>query len=266
MVKLVSKSGTAGLPVGVKSTGRTVDFKPDDYIIAIESKGYRLAWSRASFCPCRSDNDQTGQPGINCTLCKGTGWMQFAPAIAVATKVVGKLDALQTQIVSNDAGVIFGVMTGITNKESAYDKLQRRLSGTMSVTVRPENKLGYNDRLVNLDTTIVYSQVEKTDGSAITAVRYPVVCMNLLRSEDQVFTEGTDFQITAGNIAWIGTPPAPDTQLGMHYLTYPHWRLVEHPHSTRATLISAKTKKPATPLGNPTDLPVQGVCQLEFLL
>lgn len=264
MVKLSSQAGTAGLPDGVKARGQTVDFRVDQFVIAIESKGYRLAWKRTTFCPCTGDNDQTEQPSINCTLCQGSGWLHFAPANVATSKQVGKLDSLQTQI-ANNAGVIFGTMTGITGKENAYDQVQRRLAGQMNLTVRAENKIGYWDLFVNLDTTIVYSQWAVSDGSAVTKARYPIVCMNFLRSESQVFAEGTDFQISAGNIQWIGTPPADGTRLALHYLTYPHWRVTEHPHTTRATLVGAKTKNPGTPLGDPTELPVQAICQLEFL-
>ena len=158
MVKLSTVSGQAGLPADVKATGRTVDFRPDDFTLAIESKGNRLAWSRASYCPCRGDNEQTEQPGINCPICEGSGWLMFAPALVVNTKKVGKLDTIQTQIVAaNTAGVIFGVETAIFGKENPYDQVQRRLEGQKNLTVRPENRLGYWDQIVNLDTTIVYS-------------------------------------------------------------------------------------------------------------
>ena len=90
--------------------------------------------------------------------------------------------------------------------------------------------------------------------------------MNLLRSETQVFVEGTDFNTLDGNINWIGTLPTKDTRVSLHYLTYPHWRVIEYPHMTRATLVNTKTKNPGTPLGEPTDLPIQAICKLEFLL
>lgn len=267
MVKLSSVSGIAGLPADVKATGRTVDFKPDEFTLAIESKGNRLAWSRASYCPCRGDNDQTEQPGINCDICEGSGWLMFAPARVVNNKEVGKFDAIQTQIISSaTAGVIFGVETALFGKSNPYDQVVRRIEGQKNLTVRPENRLGYWDQIINLDTTIVYSQVADADGTAVLKVRFPIVCMNLLRSETQTFVEGTDFNTLDGNINWIGTPPAKDTRVALHYLTYPHWRVIEYPHMTRATLVSAKTKKPDTPLGNPTDLPIQAICKLEFLL
>jgi len=265
MPTLCKSSGIAGLPEGVKEAGRRVDFRPDDFTLAIETKGYRIAWSRASYCPCAPINEQTEQPDPNCTLCHGTGWFLFAPYISPDHKITGELDTLQKTIVGNESGVIMGIMSAIYGKENPYDQVVRRLEGQMNLTVRPENRLGYHDRITNLDTTIVYSQVADADGTSSLNTRYPIVCMNSLRSESTVFVENTDFTISNGAIQW-NSPPAEGERLAMHYLTYPTWRVIEHPHFTRATLRKFKTAKPATPLGDPEDLPVQAICKYEFLL
>ena len=265
MVTLGKQSGIAGLPEGVKETGRRVDFRPDGFTLSIETKGYRLAWSRAMYCPCKSVNDQTEQPDPNCGLCEGSGWIMFAPALPVVTKVIGALDALQKNIVTTTtSGIILGIESSITGKENPYDKVQKRLEGKKNVSVRPENRLGYHDRLINLDTTVVYSQIEKVSGPTLKS-RYPIVEMNLLRSVDKIFVEHTDYSLVLGKVNWLIQPPE-TTDVAMHYLTYPHWRVVEHPHATRSTLVKFKSKNPKTPGGNPTDLPVQAICMLEFLL
>ena len=265
MVKLSTQSGVAGLPIGVKPEGKTVDFRPDDFTLVIESKGYRLAWSRAAMCPCQGDNDQTGQPSINCSVCQGSGWLMFSPAQAVVTTKVGKLDALQTQIVGSTSGVIFGIMSGAIGKHDEYDKVQRRLAGVFNLTVRPENRLGYWDLIVNLDTTVPYSQSFLASGTTEDSVRYPIVCVNLLRSESTVYVEDTDFSVSGGKISWITGPPSQTTKLAIHYLTYPHWRVVEWPHMVRATNIRAKKATTVTPLGDPTDMAIQAIVKLEFL-
>lgn len=265
MVKLSTTSGAAGLPVGVKAEGRTVDFRVDDFTIAIESKGYRVAWSRAAMCPCPGDNDQTGQSSITCPLCGGFGWLMFAPAQPVVTTKVGTLDALQTQIVGSNSGVIFGIMSEALGKQDEYDKVQRRLSGTFNITVRPENKLGYQDRIVSLDETMAYTQWFSASGTATDSVRYPIVCVNLLRTQSTVFMENTDFTVSGGSISWSSSPPTAGTRVAIHYLTYPHWRVISWPHMIRGTNIRAKKASTVTPLGDPTSLPVQAVLQLEFL-
>ncbi len=260
----------------MKEQGKRVDFRPDDFTLAIETKGYRLAWSRAAYCPCAPVNDQTEQSDPNCPICEGSGWLMFAPVRPVTTIETGELDSLQTKLVGTDSGVIFGIMSGITAKEMPYDQVQKRLEGQQNLTVRPENRLGYHDRLIHLDTTVVYAQVAEADGTATLkqssptnrkGIRYPIVCMNLFRTLTQVFVEGTDFNIIDGEVTFLGVPP-PDkgTFFAMHYLTFPHWRVIEHPHVTRATLLKFKKTRLLTPRGDPVDLPVEAVCKLEFLL
>ena len=93
--------GTVGLPDGVKEAGRRVDFKPDAFTLAIETKSFgRLAWTQACYCPCVPNNDQTDQPDPNCDLCDGHGWLMFRPAIAETDpKVLGDLNPLQAKLV-----------------------------------------------------------------------------------------------------------------------------------------------------------------------
>ena len=265
MPVLTPKAGSIGLPSDVKETGRRVDFRTDEYVLAIETKGYRLAWSRASYCPCKPINDQTEQPDPNCTLCEGSGWVRFRPVGAVLNEdITGELDSLQQTIVGTDSAVIRGVMSGITNKREPYDQVLPRLEGVMNVTVRAENKLGYHDRLVNLDSTIVYSQVHDYESGSSTKLRYPVRSVNLLRSVSKTFLTDVDFTLVDGAIQWVsGKAPPANERLAIHYLTHPTWRVVEHPHAMRLTPVKSKTKSVA---GDPIALPVQAVCKLEFML
>lgn len=271
MATLRPKAGALGLLEGQKESGKRVDFKPDEYVLMIETKGYRLAWSRAAFCPCKPINDQTEQPDPNCTLCEGSGWVMFEPEAAVInTSVRGELDDLQQSIVDNNAAVIRGVMTGITGTRVPYDQVLPRLEGVMNVTARHENKLGYHDRLVNLDSTVIYSQVYVYKGEAETELRYPVRYINLIQSVSQIFLEVSDqnptgdFRLVTGKIVWeAGKAPPTDERLAVHYLTHPHWRVVEHPHNIRNTPVKYKT---TSTVGDAESLPVQAVCKLEFML
>lgn len=261
--------GAVGLPANVKEQGKRVDFRPNDFVLAIETKGYRLAWSRVSLCPCTPLNDQTDQSNPNCVLCEGSGWLKFKPnSFAIDTKIVGDLDALQLKIIGSNSVVIRGVMSGFNAKDNPYESIGRRLEGTSMVSVRHENKLGYHDRLVNLDSTIPYSQVlEAGDPAVALTLSYPARQINLLRSESTLYSEGSDFDLVAGDIVWSSAMGAnvPDegTRLACHYDTHPAWRVVEHPHALRLTPVKYKT---TTPGGDPTPLPVQATVKYEFLL
>ena len=262
----VTMPGVIGLPEGTKETGKRVDFKPDDYALAVETKGYRLAWSRSMLCPGKGVNNQTQQADPNCELCDGIGWLEFEPRGAVSDpKVRGKLGALQTQIVADtNAAVIMGIMHSFSAETKPHENATRRIEGMVNITTRAENKLGYNDRLVNLDATIVYAQLLIDEGSGF-KTRYPIVEVNHLRSATVVYWEYSDFEIVSGELSWIGAPPASTEQLAIHYLTHPYWRVVEHPHMTRQTLIKHKNPNPQLPSGDPVDLPVAALARLEFL-
>jgi hypothetical protein len=266
MVTLKPTAGVLGLLEGQKEAGKRVDFRPDDFVLAVETKGYRVAWSRASICPCKPNNIQTDQPDPNCTLCLGTGWLRFKPANPVIDdRITGALDSVQQTIVNDQAAVIRCVMSGITNKREPYDHVLPRLEGTINVTARWENKLGYYDRLVNLDSTVVYAQILEYDGNAATSLRYPARGINLLRSESRIYEPETDYTLNAsGQIVWTsGSEPPADERLSAHYICHPTWRVVEHPHALRLTPVKYKTK---SGVGDPRPLPVQAVAKLEYML
>lgn len=267
-VTMSMDSGVINLPEGQKEAGQRVDFKPDKFVLAIETKGYRVAWSRAAQCPCTPINDQTEQPSPNCSLCDGRGWFYFAPALATVDEdTVGTLTDVQRAIVQSNAAVIRAIMTGITTEKVPYDPIGSRLEGVMNATVRPENRLGYYDRITNLDSLIVYSEVvEAGDPASPLSTRYPIVALNLVRSETTAYTAPT-LSLSAGKIVWNDslTAPASGTLLLVHYLCHPVWLVVNHPHAIRTSPVKFKTGSPVSPAGNPEPLPIQAVIKYEFL-
>lgn len=268
MPTLRKQAGAIGLPTGIKDITRA-DFRDEMWVRAIEAKGYRLAWSRTAQCPCASVSEQTDQADPNCTLCSGSGWLFFRPEGAVVNqKIIGPLTPLQSRLVTmNQAAVVHGIMTGLTGTKRPWEAAGPRLEGMTQCTMRAENKMGYYDRVVCLDASIVYSQIVKASGTATLATRYPVLRMNLLRSKTTVFVEGVDFALTAGEVAWLPNHvPSRGLVLVAHYLCPPTWRVVEHPHTTRLTLTKFKIPAPLTPQGEPQDLPVQALLRYEFLL
>lgn len=265
-------SGVQGLPPDTKESGNRVDFDAPKFDLAIETKGYRIAWSRASLCPCAPVNRQTEQPDPNCTLCKSSGWIYFAPSLATVDPLkVGELDEVQLRIVNDNAAVIRSIMTGIGVEFNVYDPIGSRLEGTMNATVRAQNKLGYYDKITHLDSTIAFTQVlDAGDPANPLETRYPIVKVNVLRSFTTIFTSPKDFDVQQGKIIWnVGgsgaTIPTEDTRLAIHYLCHPTWLVMEHPHSLRTTAKKSKIPKPITPAGDPIPLPIQAIVKYEFL-
>jgi hypothetical protein len=144
------------------------------------------------------------------------------------------------------------------------------MTGTMMCTVRAENKLGYHDRLVNLDSIVVYCETMDpiTNLTVPTETRYPIHQINELRTATKRFTAPADFDIVEGKIVWnlsSGNLPTSSDTISAHYLCHPTWLVVEHPHSLRMTPVTLKVPKLPTPAGKYVDLPVQAMVQLEFL-
>lgn len=258
----VPKSGTVGEPAGVK--GRA-ELQPDEFTFQVETMGYRLAWSRACRCPCAPVNDQTEQADPNCELCSGRGWLQFRPELAVMDPhKVGDLDTLQKRILSeNTASLIFGVMTGFASTARPWEATGQRYDGSAQLTVRHENKIGHLDRIVNLDVLIPYTQRLQLVDDGRVPLRYYARAVNLMRTFDQVFTKGTHFEVTDGDVTWVGDAPAAGTWLAVHYLVHPTYRIWSWPHVLRSTRVKRKT---TSKIGVNKDLPIQAMVQYEWLV
>lgn len=236
---------------------------------AIEERGYRLAWSRAQVCPCAGVNEQTQQHDPNCALCKGLGWIYFGPKSYVLDETkIGAMTPLQKYVASRSEGVVIrGVMTGLGQTPELFDKLGTWYSGTSQVTVRAENRLGYADKLVALDSEIVYSEVITATAPLQTlTLRYPAISVNLIRSLSTRFI-ASDFELTAeGAIKWAaGKVPSAGEKIAVHYNTFPTWVVIDHPKSTRDTYVKTKRKTTTTPAGDPARLPVQAIVRYDFL-
>jgi hypothetical protein len=202
-------------------------------------------------------------------VCKGIGWLYFKPSnFVVDESKIGALDDIQTIIATQpDTVVIRGVMSGLMTKTEPYDKLGNWASGASQVTVRYENKLGYYDRLTNLDSLIVFAEtvVIGKDRQADIKPRYPIVETNLIRSITTEYTE-TELDVVDGVIVWKpNLAPPTGTKLVLHYNCHPTWLVIEYPHSIRSTFVAKKLKTPPTPVGAFTELPLQALVRYEFL-
>lgn len=271
--------GGGGLPTAVKARPRA-DFRPSEFDILLRTKGYQLYWSRAAICPCKY-NSQTEQADPTCSLCSGRGFHYFIPDPAI--RHGGTVDVYGNAVELNeakDAILIQATMTAMTNDPQALEKFGEWIMGSCNVTTHAENRLGYQDRLVAVDSVITYAQVLEYDGAATigisggfgeegkkTGLRYPVVEVNLFRSVAQEYRQGLDFELTAaGEIEWLGSAaPAAGTRLSLNCEVHPVWIVLDHPHTYRDTLVE-KGRTAATPKGEYTRLPMQAVARLDYLV
>lgn len=268
-----------GLPAGTKEAGQRVDYKPSQFELLIETKGVRLAWSRATPCPCAPINSQTQQPDPTCNICAGSGWVYFRNSPYTPAVDVGTLTTLQRSLMNSHKGmVIRGVIQGLTTKSDAFNQLGPWAFGSVLVSVRPDNRMGYYDRIVNLDGYMAYSQIviqgaATTSGGVTTPAalqtRYPAICVNILLDQDGVRKNaGVDFDLSnVGTVIWrTGKAPAEGTRLTIHYLCHPVYLVVEHMHVSRVSPVKFKKASPITPRGDPSQLPIQMVASLHHLV
>lgn len=263
-----------GLPAGVKEAGQRVDFKPSKFDLAITTKGYRMWWSRASVCPCRHTED-TDQPDPNCTLCKGDGRFHFLPEVGLETNAT---DIYGNPIEINETGdalLISVLATGATKDPQIFERFGDWVFGMFRVTVQPENRIGYGDRLIAADSTMVWSQTVLADGSATITLRrgrseyglrFRAIAVTLLRSLTTVYRVDQDYRLTPdGEIQWLITPPVLDTRLSVHYQFAPTFEVLDHVHAFRDTLVAQKTLSESK-AAQYRRLPIQAMAKLDFLL
>lgn len=102
-----------------------VEFRKPDYEATIFNKGYDVLIETAHECPCKS---QSASNLLTCQNCSGTGWFHINPIRSKA------------------------IISGI-NKNTEYKDWSEQLIGTVSVTVRDVNKLGFMDKITLVNST-----------------------------------------------------------------------------------------------------------------
>jgi hypothetical protein len=263
--------GTLGLPPGSKETGQRVDFRTDKFSTAIEAHGYRLAWTRASVCPCMPLNTQTQQANPGCELCQGAGYFYFGPTQKQDQSKIGELNEVQAATIDEtNAFVLRGIMTSLSRSVAAFDKLGTWVDGRSAVTVNPDNRLGYLDRLVSLDGFAVYTEkLIAQDPLLPLGTHYRINGgVNLLCSASRRYQPNGDFTIKSGRIVWLDPDRAPavGTQLSCHYVYNVTWLVTSQPHVVRSSNVAYKTNKPQTPEGNLFEMALQAEVQMEHLV
>lgn len=233
--------------------------------------GYRLAWARATVCPCEPVNDQTQQADPNCPSCGGAGYLYFNAQGGPDQAVIGALSTVQQKLIQKtSSSVIRGIIMGVSSSLNPFDKLGRLPSGQAVVTVRPNNRIGYLDRLIAIDSYVIHTErlMAPTDPTKPLGLRYLIDGgVNLLASTTQRFAPDVDFTVTDGELYFTpGSFPAVGTWLTCHYNCHPQYLVVEQPHASRVTYTPRGKVGLSTPEGNVSQLPLQAVLRLDWLV
>ena len=207
--------GITEMPPGEAVTNYP-DMDTEKLLGHIETQGVRFAWFRAAHCPCTPINTQTDQPDPNCEICRGQGTIYFGPSTYRETAEIGDLTPIQDQIIRETAegtptAVIRGVVAYSSQTNEFFNLIGRFMTGQTFLTVRPENRLAYFDRLVCLDAEICYDEIITTP---ITAFRYRPISINYVRSLTTRYREGADYTFANGVLTWVtGREPDDGTVL-----------------------------------------------------
>lgn len=260
-------TAVAGLPTTAAKFLR-VDYREDDFDLQIETKCPRIAWTRAVICPCVgfSLDNSTSQPSPNCPYCSGLGHRYFRPSGYVYPKgALGTLDLVQTEIVSRmNAVVIRGLLTGIAHHADIFQALGSWAFGSAMITVRAQNKLGYYDRLCQLDEVATYTEIAIANGTTTLPTKYPCVQLNYISALETEYL-ASDVKITAGAVTFKTTPPPNGTRIAVHYLYHPVWAVVEHTNLLRTSILANRRDDLLTPAGDTLQLPIRALIRLEHL-
>ena len=247
--------GVAGLPGGDATRFLRVDFrleggdKYSSFDSLIETKCPRLVWARAMLCPCKGYNDQTQQNDPNCPKCNASGWTYFTPKeYVVDAESLGELDDMQEALRTKANGVIIrGLFTNMTSEPSMFQALGPTAFGSAMLTVRAANRLGYFDRIVQIDEVAPYSEVVKVSGNTL-ATRYPVRWLNYCSSIDTAYGDNELTLYKDGVLEWKeGLAPTDGTRVSVHYMHHPTWLLVEYANLVRTSLVKFRKPAPQTP-------------------
>lgn len=247
--------------------GNRVDFDPEAFEYQIETKGHRLAWSRALRCPCKPINVQSEQPDPNCTECRGEGWTYFGPTTTQDLRTEKFSEVQKALIRVCDSFVIRGLLLGIGKSDTPWDRIGSWRSGNASLTVRPGNRLGFMDRVVNLDAQLVFTEVVPMPATGrILPLRYLITgALQMLRSTTERFRQGSDFVIKSGRVEFFaGKVPAAGTRIAAHYVTFPTWIVQDIPNAVRMTNLKTGTPQ-VSPAGSIAQMPLRAAVRLEFL-
>lgn len=268
-----TESGVAGLPGGAATRFLRVDFRVEggdqysSFDSLIETKTPRLAWARATVCPCKGFNDQTEQTDPTCVFCNAKGWTYFKPPQYVVDESrLGTLDPLQNVLLEKANGVIIrGFFTNITATPDMFQALGNWAFGSAMLTVRPGNRLGYYDRIIQIDEIAVYSEIVVVDGP-IVKTRYPLRWLNYCMSLAQAYGDDDLVLYDDGVLKWKpGRQPAAGTRVSVHYMHHPVWVMIEYSNLVRTSLIQFRKATPQTPDGDILDLPIKLVMRREHL-
>ena len=239
-----------------------VDFRPEDFVQLIESRGSELAWEFADLCSC---GEYGGHGARDCTVCGGGGWVYATHPTPVR-----------------------GIISGMTETQKLVPEFGAFGWGMAKISLRAEHTPGYHDRFSPLDGVFLRQEIGQRVDADTQRLALPirprtlslvvngsvqptrVFCRYLRRSTagglgGALLTPGVDFDVTAtGLLDWSlgdlsGKAPDVGEKFAISYWAAPRYICKEHAYALRQSDTEWQQTEQVSEA-----LPVSVVCRLDF--
>lgn len=255
-----------------------VDFRIEEFLKAIQTKGIYLTWEQQAVCPCSIKdskefgldldqiddiNIESGQTNTDCPVCFGEGRIFHSP---------NEIQAIMTRGRADQSVEDFG------KYEDTY----------ANFTTAPEHLISFGDKLVLRDSFVLYKEVITRGDTLIDNARFPirkkeivldgsiiykgvmylhVAGVDGLTIPDGILEEDVDFEVTDdGEIDWTICDAAklPDEgqRYSISYFSNPVYIVTKIPHNIRDTVNLLKQSGPKE--NDPRHLLTQITAKLQY--
>ena len=131
-----------------------LDFVPQKFKDKTIEKGYDITWEKMLLCPCRKDI--TTQAKSDCINCNGTGYHWFDPI-----ETIGLISSVAVQ--------------------KRFLQWTEDLMGTAMMTINPEYKIGWMDKITVNSAETMYSEVcEVFEQDALLYIRTKYIPLEVI--------------------------------------------------------------------------------------
>lgn len=246
MAKVANKAVIAQTPDNIGS--QQVNFVRSSFDDLITDKGYDCYIERALKCACRMQS--TGQALPDCQNCGGTGWFFIDK---VLSKVASTSMSHRTQ----------------------YSNWTESNMGTVNITTRPQDRLGYMDRITLLELESMHSQSltlktnDANDAYFTFLTYYPILVFEMYKFEGsnvalKYMEQGVDFTISNQKVTLDPTlyPVMPNTnppQISIRYVHNPTYHILDINRELIKQREGGLQPCSTTAGGNKTNLPINCV-------
>ena len=186
-----------------------IRFEKNEFDQLIYDKGYNVYWDKALRCPCKV---KSADSLSNCLNCGGSGWVY--------------INRTQTKV----------LLQGM-NYQTQFKDWSETNVGTVKISTRDTERIGYMDRLVLIDAETLFSEIVYPifhEEELFVRPYYEITELLEIYAFDESkkplikFEEGKDYQLKSGkiffNVFWSRKE---NFRLSLRYLCKPQFHVID---------------------------------------